>query len=416
MERTYESARALVCRAVGPLAGCLDAYVVWLVSQQYAIDVVYVRARHALAFDRWLDRRGVALSNLDENHISQYQCRSGHHRSRRESTLYQELRALGHLLRFLRERGACALASAAAIVPADDFTSGFERYLRDDRGLARTTIHRSITTARQFLVGRFGSGEVHLCALRAADVVEFIQRESRRMQPCAVKNVVTGLRAFLRYAQYRGEVGANLVASVPSVATWSTTPQLPRAISAEHAQRALDGCDRSTAVGRRDRAVLLLLARLGLRAGEITKLQLDDIAWDSAYLRVRGKGRRECLLPLPTDVGEAIATYLEHGRPTSKDRHLFLRSNAPIRGLKVGSYGIGSIVDRALKRALIDAPRQGTHQFRHALAVGMLQRGASLPEIGEVLRHRSPQSTSIYAKVDVEALRGLAPAWPGGVR
>ncbi len=169
-------------------------------------------------------------------------------------------------------------------------------------------------------------------------------------------------------------------------------------------------------MGRRDRAVLLLLARLGLRACEIVRLTLDDVDWDCAQLRVRGKGGRQSLLPLPVDVGEAIAAYLQHGRPASPDRHLFLRSLAPIRGLVEGSDGIGTIVRHALDRANADAPHRGSHQFRHALAVRMLQLGASFPEIGQVLRHRSPQSTSVYAKVDVSALRKLAMAWPGGVR
>ncbi|HEV8523791.1 MAG TPA: tyrosine-type recombinase/integrase [Terriglobales bacterium] len=413
MERSYESAATLVGRAVGPLAAHLGAYVASLVSQQYAIDVVYIKARHALAFDRWLGRRGVALGDLQESHISQYQCRSRRHRSRRDSTLRQELRVLDQLLHFLRQQGTCVPVPTAAILPADEMASGFERHLRNERGLARATVSRYTKTARQFLIECFGEGRVQLGALQATDAVEFIQRQTQRMQPSAVKNVVTGLRAFLRYAQYYGEIDAELIASVPTVATWSTTPQLPKAISAEHAQRALDSCDGHTAVGRRDRAVLLLLARLGLRAVEIARLQLHDIDWDGGCLRVRGKGGRDGLLPLPTDVGEAIAAYLANGRPRSEDRHLFLRLNAPIRGIKEGSYGIGSIVRRALRRAHVEAPHWGTHQFRHALAVRLLRHGASLPEIGEVLRHRSPQSTSLYAKVDLETLRTLALAWPG---
>jgi len=161
---------------------------------------------------------------------------------------------------------------------------------------------------------------------------------------------------------------------------------------------------------------LWLLARLGLRAHEVIALQLQDCDWDRGQLLVRGKGRRECILPMPVDVGETIAAYLEHGRPTSEDRHLFLRSMAPIRGLMEGSDAIGSIVRYALKRAEVDAPHSGSHQFRHALAVRMLRGGASLPEIGEVLRHRSSQSSSIYARVDISALRSLALAWPGGTR
>jgi integrase/recombinase XerD len=160
--------------------------------------------------------------------------------------------------------------------------------------------------------------------------------------------------------------------------------------------------------------VLLLLARLGLRAHEIKALLLEDCDWDSGHLRVRSKTGREQLLPMPADVGAAIAAYLQRRRPKSKDRHLFLRSTAPIRGLRQSA--IGTIVHYALQRAEVDAPHHGSHQFRHALAVRILQGGASLREIGEVLRHQSPQSTSIYARVDIGALRSLAMPWPGGVR
>jgi site-specific recombinase XerD len=190
---------------------------------------------------------------------------------------------------------------------------------------------------------------------------------------------------------------------------------LPRAISAEHARRALDACDRRTAIGRRDYAVLLLLARLGLRAGEVVALLLDDVDWDAGRMRVRGKGGREAWLPLPTDVGQAIAAYLQHARPNAPDRHLFLRASAPIRGLKSG-MAVASIVAHALRRAGIDTPRRGAHQFRHALATQMLRHGASLAEIGELLRHRSPQTTALYARVDLAALRALALPWPGGAR
>jgi site-specific recombinase XerD len=209
-------------------------------------------------------------------------------------------------------------------------------------------------------------------------------------------------------------VDTALAAAVPSVAAWTTTPAVPKAISAEHARCAIDSCHLDTAVGLRDRAVLLLLARLGLRGHEIIALQLEDCDWDSGHLRVRGKIRREQLLPMPPDVGAAIAAYLQKGRPKSTDRHLFLLSRAPIRGLRRDA--IGTIVRYALQRARVDAPHRGSHQFRHALAVRMLQGGASLREIGEVLRHQSPQSTSIYARVDIDALRSLAMPWPGGVQ
>jgi site-specific recombinase XerD len=416
MEPSYESATALVGRATGPLADHLGPFVTWLIEQRYAASVVYIKARHVLALDRWLAKRHVALADLSEVHIERYQRRHRRrHRSIRAETRRREWYEVNQLLRFLRDHGVCEAARVDA-TPADELAAGFGQHLQHHQGLATTTIKRYRTVARQFLHERFGCGEVDLGMLRAVDAIEFVQRKAKRMKPPALKCVVDAMRSFLRYAQYRGETTPELVAAVPAVATWTTTPPLPRAISPEHAQRAIDSCDRRTPLGRRDRAVLLLLARLGLRAHEIIALQLEDCDWDAGCLRVLSKGGRERLLPMPADVGEAIAAYLEGGRPGSQDRHLFLRSMAPIRGFMPGSYAIGSIVCYALRRAKVDAPHTGSHQFRHALAVRMLKRGASLTEIGEVLGHRSPQTTSIYARVDIGSLRSLAPPWPGGVR
>ena len=190
---------------------------------------------------------------------------------------------------------------------------------------------------------------------------------------------------------------------------------IPRAIAANQVCRLLARIDRRAAPGRRDYAILLLLARLGLRAREVAFLELDDIDWKSGRLLVSGKGGQRTELPLPTDVGEAIVEYLQRERPRSTSRRVFLRCRAPIRGF-VTAQAIGSIVQHAIERTGIDAPSKGTHQFRHALATEMLRRGASLSEIGELLGHRSPETTKIYAKVDLIALRTLALPWPGGVR
>ncbi len=412
MKPSYESAVALVSRATGPLSGHLGGFVAWLIDQQYAASGVHIKARHAVSFDRWLANHGITLIELGDIHIERYQRRRRRrHRCIRAETRRIERDAISSLLRFLRHRGVCEPARIDA-TPADVLAGSFGEHLQNHQGSAPTTVECYTTVAREFLAECFGHDRVDLRLLRAADVIEFVQRRTKRMQPPALKRVVTGMRAFLRYAQYRGEVAPGLVAAVPSVATWTTTPQLPKAISPAHAQCAIGSCDLGTAIGRRDRAVLLLLARLGLRACEIIALRLEDCDWDTGHLRVRGKGGRECLLPMPTDVGEAIAAYLECGRPTSTDRHLFLRSMAPIRGLRE----VGSIVRYALRRGQVNSAHRGSHQFRHALAVRMLRIGASLPEIGEVLRHRSPQSTSIYARVDIESLRALALPWPGGAR
>lgn len=416
LERSYESAMALIGHATGPLSGHLPGFVDSLIRGQYVPAVVYVKALHALAFDRWLRRQRVALAAVAEPHLTRFERRRRRRRGCiRAQTKRRERSDLLHLLRYLRAIGACPHAHRMGS-PAVDLAGAYQSHLRQLQGLAASSIERYGDVARRFLVYRFGAGEVDLRTVRAIEVIEFVRREADRVHPPAAKCVVNAMRSFLRYAQFRGEVAPELVAAVPAVAAWTTTPKLPRAIAPEHAQRAIDSCDLGTAIGLRDRAVLLLLARLGLRACEVIALQLDDCDWDRGELRVRGKGGRVGVLPMPVDVGQAIAAYLERGRPVTEDRHLFLRSNAPIRGLQPGGNGVGSIVRYALRRAKVDAPHRGSHQFRHALAVRMLQGGASLPEIGEVLRHRSPQSSALYASVDLEALRRLALPWPGAAR
>jgi len=190
---------------------------------------------------------------------------------------------------------------------------------------------------------------------------------------------------------------------------------IPRAIPAEQVRQLLASIDRRTAMGCRDYAILLLLARLGLRSGEVASLELDNIDWNAGQLSVRGKSGQRSELPLPAEVGAAIAVYLRRGRPQSTSRRVFLRAKAPIRGFQ-GASGVGSIVRHRLQRAGLNAPTHGAHQFRHGLATQMLRQGASLDEIGEVLGHHNPQTTTIYTKVDLDALRALAMPWPGGVR
>ena len=415
MKPSYEKADARVRAIGGTSAEHLSSFVTWLGSQQYSAGYACIVARHALAFGRWREGRGIEVDALIDDDIERYQRSRARRRSRRPETRRQERQALALLLFFLREQGLCAGAASCA-TGIDRVAADFAQHLQRDHALASATVDAYTRVARQFLAWRFGQADVCLPDLRPSDAIAFVLQESKRMSPPAVKGVANALRSFLRFGEFRGEIPAGFAAGVPSVATWTATPPIPKAIAAEHAQRAIDSCDCSTPVGQRDRAVLLLLARLGLRACEIIRLALDDIDWDQAQLRIRGKGGRQSLLPLPADVGAAIAAYVQNGRPTCEDRHLFVRSRAPVRGLLDGSDGVGSIVRYALKRAMVDAPHRGSHQFRHALAAHMLRQGASLPEIGQVLRHRSPQTTSIYAKVDLDALRTVAIAWPGSAR
>ncbi len=416
MERSYASAIALVGHAAGPVSRHLGSFVDLLIGQQFVAAVVHVKARHAAAFDRWLAQHEVDPAELSEAHVHRFVHRRRRHRGPiRPETRRREEYDAQQVVDFLRSRGVCAQA-VARTNPVEDLVAAFGCHLREQQGLASPTIERYTIAVRQFLESRFGAGAVDLRAVAATDIVEFIRSQLAHLTPPGLKCVVTAMRSFLRYGQYRGEVAGELVAAVPAVATWATTPALPRAISPDHAQRAIDSCDLGTPIGLRDRAILLLLARLGLRANEVIALRLEDCDWSRGQVRVRSKGGRECLLPMPDDVGSAIAAYLERGRPSSNDRHLFLRSSAPISSFMPNSDAIGSVVKYALARAGVNSPHRGSHQFRHALAVRMLRGGASFAEIGEVLRHRSPQTTSIYARVDIDALRPLALPWPGGAQ
>jgi len=226
------------------------------------------------------------------------------------------------------------------------------------------------------------------------------------------KVATTALRSYLRYLHAGGEIQLDLVAAVPTVPNWSLSA-IPRAIAPEHLQAVLAHCPRDTSVGRRDYAILMLLARLGLRSSEIVALTLESIDWEAGSIAVGGKGNQATSLPMPVEVGEAIADYLRHGLPPSSSRALFLRACAPIRGLGA-QQTIATIVSAAIERAGIETRQRGSHQFRHALATDLLRHGATLNEIGSVLRHRHPKTTHLYAKVDFVALRPLSLPWPGG--
>lgn len=372
---------------------------------------VSVARRVSLAsdFSRWLASRNVGLPGVGEPHCLRYlRCRS-----RRVLLSKCDEATLRGLLRFLRASEAISPAPdprPRRVCGVDRCVGSFARYLEDQRGLAQVTIVDYCIYVRRFLLALFGRRQVRLSALSAQHIMKYVQRRAARASREQARHLITALRAFLRYARYRAEIVPDLQGAVLSVAQWSRNP-IPRAMPDELLRQLLQHCDRSTAMGLRDYAILLLLARLGLRSGEIVRLELDDIDWQTGSLCVHGKGTTG-QLPLPDDAGKALAAYLRHGRPHCLSRRVFLRAVAPVAPFR-GSPAIGSIIRHRLRHAGIELPNKGTHQFRHALATQMLRRGASLTEIGQVLRHRSPQTTQVYAKVDLVSLRTLALAWPG---
>ena len=396
----------------GPLAAHVAAFAQSRRAQGYGRRSTHRQALLAAGFSQWLKRQGIALRQVSADHGSWYL----RDRARRVRPCLGDAAALRHLLEFLRREGVIAPEKIAVRrrTSAERCAQGYARHLRDARALAEATIVNYVPFVRGFLTDRFGNGPVRLARLTAADVVHFVARQAPQLHLKRAKLLTTALRSFLRYVRLRGALVRDLAAVVPIVPNWRMA-SIPRAIGAGQVRQLLASFDRRKAVGRRDYAIVLLLARLGLRSNEVACLELDDIDWNGGQVSVRGKRGRRAVLPLPAEVGEAIAAYLRDGRPCSPSRRVFLRSKAPIGGF-AGQSGVGSMIRHALQRTSIQAPTRGAHQFRHALATEMLRHGASLTEIGQVLRHRSPQTTSIYAKVDLTALRPLALAWPGGVR
>lgn len=396
----------------GPLVAQLGPFAGSLREQGYTRHTIHRQVLLAAGFSRWLNLRGIALRRITSDHPVRY-LRS---RARWVRLVRGDAAALRHLLDFLHRGGVLPPeeTSPRRLPPAERWAQAYATYLDEARGLATATIVNYVPFIRRFLQDRFGDGPVRLAHLSARDVGRFVQRQAQQLHRQRAKLLTTALRSFLRYACSRGATPRELAAAVPAVANWSM-PAIPRAIAEEQVRQLLASIDRRTATGRRDYAIVLLLARLGLRSGEVVALELDDLDWSNGQVTVRGKRGQRSALPLPADVGRAIAAYLRRGRPASPSRRVFLRTRAPLRGFQ-GACGVGSVVRHALQRAGIKAPTTGAHQFRHGLATAMLRHGASLEEIGDVLGHRQPQTTMIYAKVDLPALRSLALPWPGGGR
>jgi integrase/recombinase XerD len=408
MKQVFKAHR--LCKLEGPLGPYIGSYEAEMRSHGYAQQTREVQTRLVADFGCWLAKRRIELQEITAELFRPY-LRA---RARRRRPTRSDLSALQRLLKLLRRLGVVAAPVSSAATPAERLQGEFRLYLQQERALASTTQACYTAFVSEFLTERFGAGPVDLSLLCAADVTGFVRRRAIAIRSKRVQLMTTALRSFLRFARYRGDIEKDLAACIPPVANWKQST-IPRALPHDQVEQVLASINRKTAIGRRDYAILLILARLGLRAGEIRTLTLEDLDWQEGLITVRGKAGRFSQLPLPRDVGAAIADYLRHGRPTASSRCVFLRARAPLEEFQ-GQSGVGSMVRHALERAGIDAVRTGAHQFRHALACQMLKQGASLSEIGELLRHRSPQTTAIYAKVDLDSLASLALSWPGGAR
>jgi integrase/recombinase XerD len=412
LKRSPENGAAAGPREGDLFAPHLDSFIATLRSLGYAHSTVRERRRLLADLARWLGRHSLPLADLNEPVADQFlegRRRQGRHRSGDAATLR-------HFLEHLRQLGAIRSPEPVADEsPLATLRRLYANHLEKQRGLAAVTVGGYWPFIRRLLVERFGDGPIRVRELSPDDIARFLLRHARSGSPKVARLRATALRSFFRFLLQDGQTDSDLARAIPAVPEWRLA-EVPKYLEPDEVERVLRACQRDAA-GRRDQAILLLLARLGLRASEVIALELDDIDWRAGVLTVRGKGCSHGSLPLPADVGQALAGYLRHHRPPCTTRRLFVRTRAPHRGLAHPS-SLSTIVARALERAGLRPALTGAHVLRHSLATAMLRSGASLDEIGEVLRHRAADTTAIYAKVDVRGLRSLALPWPtkGGER
>lgn len=394
-------------RVTGPLAAYVDGFREDLAARGYTVQPRDRNLRMLAHVSRWMSEQSVSVAELTPDRLERFleaRRREGYHHA-------LSMRAVMPLMEYLRALGVAPRQRVVAVSGELDLVvEDYRRYLDSERALTPAVVGKYARLARKFLAACGHAGGFEISEPSAAAVTDYVVRECRGRPAGSAKHMVTGLRSFLGFLFLTGHTDAALALAVPTVAHWGAG-SLPRALSPDAVAALVASCDCTTQVGLRDRAIVVLLARLGLRAGEVAALELDDLDWRVGELVVHNrKADRRERLPLPVDVGEALVAYLHGGRPPVACRKVFLRLNAPIVGLS--GPAVTAVVYRACRRAGL--PRAGAHRLRHSAATAMLAGGASLAEVGQVLRHARQETTAIYAKVDRTALRGMARPWPGG--
>jgi len=393
---------------VGPLAPYAEGFHAELRALGYRRNASSPQLALMAHLSRWLEHRGLEPGGIDVGLVDAFLA----DRRSEGYTMWLSSKGIAPLLAFLRRIGVVpVVVDLGPVTAVDRLIEEFVAYLRSERGLVDGTIYNYVHEASMFLVAECQIDDANLSGFSASDVVRFVLAENEGRSVRSTQRLACGLRAFLRFAFATGKTDTDLAAGVPTIASRRLST-VPRSISQSGVASLLRSCDRRTAFGRRDYAAMLLMSRLGLRTGEVAALELADVDWRAGDLTVRGKASRVERLPLPVDVGEALAGWICRGRPVCDSARVFTRVRAPHQGLSVG--GVGAIVKSAGLRAGI--PDVHAHLLRHTAATRMLAGGADLVEIGQVLRHASVLTTSIYAKVDDDRLRPLALAWPIGAR
>lgn len=401
IDRCFTSPFTLQRLAKGPFGPFLDGYGAALLAESYTLDGCRRHLRTAAELGEWCARRSIAVADLDEEVLARFAHWRRGKRTGYDRTPFRAQR----FLRYLRKSGA--VASCAPTPKRSPAVRELAAWMQQ-RGLAKSTISRTVLVAQAFL-DVLGEKPARW---DATGVRQFVLGYVLQHARSSAGLVATSTRCFLRHLAARGRCATQIIDAVPKIPTWRMA-RLPRYLVKEDVERIIASCDGQNGVALRNRALLLLLARLGLRAHEVVGLRLSDIDWRAGRLRVLGKGGREARLPLPQDAGDAILRYLKKERPPAPTDHLFLTSRAPVGPL--GTASLGDVVDRAIARSGVQTSLRGTHVLRHSLATRLLREGVALDAIGAVLRHRSVDTTAIYAKVDVNLLRQVAQPWPAEV-
>lgn len=390
-------------RVSGPLAGYAPGFREALLGRGYPGERTARHLQLLAQLSRWLDCQGLDERDLDEQRVAEFL-------AARRAEGYYDKPSLSWALTLLGLAPGLVIARTepAPPTPLQSLVARFASYLTTERGLAPGTVRGYRDVAELFLSRRaMLDGEINLSAVSAESVTSFVVEESRRRSAGATQVTVTGLRSLLRFLFLEGHIDQSLTQVVPAVS--ASKGFLPRGLAEQTVRKLLATCDQATVIGLRDLAVLTLLTRLGLRCGEVAGLELDDLDWHHGEVVIRGKGSRRDRLPLPVDVGDALAAYLHDGRPQVESRAVFLRVRPPITAM--GASNVTCIVMRACEHAGVTLA--GAHRLRHSTATATLRAGAPLAEIGQLLRQTHAATTAVYAKVDRIALRPLARPWPG---
>lgn len=392
----------------GPLEPYAAGFLYSLTKLGYTANSASSQLHLMAHLSRWLTGQRMDIHTLRDTDMERFL------RARRLAgyASWLSLKAMRPILAYLRERGV-SLQSSAEMTgrPVDVVIDSYRQYLLQERGLGQRTVSLYSNAVRLFVQSHLAADTINWKSLDAAKVTAFVVAHTPSQSRSLARITVTALRSFLGFLYVNGRIAQPLTSAVPSVASWRLSA-LPKALQLGEVHALLASCDRRTIKGRRDFAILTMLGRLGLRAGEIAALRFDDIDWRAGTVLIRGKGNQIEPLPWPVDVGEAVVAHLRHGRPaTTGDRAVFVRVRAPRRALS--GTGVSGIVVAAARRAGLGNIH--AHRLRHTVATELLRSGSPLPEIGQLLRHRHVSTTAIYAKVDRTALRSISRSWLGGV-